>query len=127
MNQVVDPQLNRRQQAKAATRQKVMNAAAALFADGYGSATIRDIAKAAGMSTGAVFANFQDKADLWRAVKGTEPPVETSVTRAAPSMLKALYALSAVRPSNWNDEDDIETAAAWGALDDAIAEAEGAA
>ncbi|MDO9587442.1 MAG: TetR/AcrR family transcriptional regulator, partial [Brevundimonas sp.] len=30
--------------------------------------TIRDIAKGAGMSTGAVFANFQDKAELFEAV-----------------------------------------------------------
>ena len=44
-------------------------AARALFAEhGYESATIREIARAAGMSTGAVFANFQDKAELFEAV-----------------------------------------------------------
>jgi hypothetical protein len=60
------PRLNRRQQAKAATRAKVLKAAADLFADvGYADA---------GMSTGAVFANFQDKAELWReAMKAPEP------------------------------------------------------
>ncbi|WP_374514003.1 TetR family transcriptional regulator [Brevundimonas sp.] len=63
------PRLNRRQAAKVRTRQKVLDAARALFAErGYEAATIRDIAKGAGMSTGAVFANFQDKAELFEAV-----------------------------------------------------------
>ncbi|RZJ03212.1 MAG: TetR/AcrR family transcriptional regulator [Brevundimonas sp.] len=63
------PRLNRRQAAKVRTRQKVLDAARSLFAErGYDAATIRDIAKGAGMSTGAVFANFQDKAELFDAV-----------------------------------------------------------
>ena len=63
------PRLNRRQTAKVRTRQKVLEAARRLFAErGYEPATIRDIAKSAGMSTGAVFANFQDKAELFEAV-----------------------------------------------------------
>ena len=63
------PRPNRRQAAKVRTRQKVLDAARALFAErGYEPATIRDIAKGAGMSTGAVFANFQDKAELFEAV-----------------------------------------------------------
>jgi AcrR family transcriptional regulator len=63
------PRLNRRQAAKVRTRQKVLDAARQLFAErGYDAATIRDIAKEAGMSTGAVFANFQDKAELFDAV-----------------------------------------------------------
>jgi AcrR family transcriptional regulator len=64
-----NPRLNRRQAAKVRTRQKVLDAARGLFAErGYEPATIRDIAKGAGMSTGAVFANFQDKAELFEAV-----------------------------------------------------------
>ncbi len=64
-----EPRLNRRQAAKIRTRQKVLDAARALFAErGYEPATIRDIAKGAGMSTGAVFANGQDKAELFEAV-----------------------------------------------------------
>ncbi len=44
-----------------------------LFAErGYDAATIRDIAKGAGMSTGAVFANFQDKAELFECVFSEE-------------------------------------------------------
>ncbi|MDQ1154673.1 TetR/AcrR family transcriptional regulator [Brevundimonas sp. SORGH_AS_0993] len=64
-----EPRMNRRQAAKIRTRQKVLDAARSLFAErGYEPATIRDIAKGAGMSTGAVFANFQDKAELFEAV-----------------------------------------------------------
>ena len=64
-----EPRMNRRQAAKVRTRQKVLDAARELFAErGYEPATIRDIAKGAGMSTGAVFANFQDKAELFEAV-----------------------------------------------------------
>jgi len=69
----VQPRLNRRQAAKVRTRQKVLDAARTLFAErGYDAATIRDIAKGAGMSTGAVFANFQDKAELFEAVFSEE-------------------------------------------------------
>lgn len=61
--------MNRRQAAKIRTRGKVLASARELFAQrGYDPATIRDIAKGAGMSTGAVFANFQDKAELFEAV-----------------------------------------------------------
>lgn len=67
------PRVNRRQVAKARTRLKVLEAARNLFAErGYDAATIRDIAKGAGMSTGAVFANFQDKAELFEAVFSEE-------------------------------------------------------
>lgn len=67
------PRVNRRQVAKARTRVKVLEAARNLFAErGYDAATIRDIAKGAGMSTGAVFANFQDKAELFEAVFADE-------------------------------------------------------
>jgi len=56
----------RRAIAKQQTRAKVLAAARRLFSEhGYEGATIRDIASAAGMSTGAVFANFNDKSDLF--------------------------------------------------------------
>lgn len=68
-----EPRMNRRQAAKIRTRGKVLDAARNLFAErGYDAATIRDIAKAAGMSTGAVFANFQDKAELFETVLADE-------------------------------------------------------
>ncbi len=59
----------RRALAKQQTRVKVLAAARQLFSEqGYEGATIRDIAAAAGMSTGAVFANFTDKSDLFREI-----------------------------------------------------------
>ena len=76
--------LNRRQAAKLRTRQKVLEAARNLFAErGYEPATIRDIAKAAGMSTGAVFANFQDKAELFETVLNEEMEAAGEVLRDA--------------------------------------------
>ena len=67
--------LNRRQTAKIATRSRIIAAARALFEDGtYAEATIRGIARAAGMSTGAVFATVPDKAALWTAVYGGPAP-----------------------------------------------------
>ncbi|MFN3537395.1 MAG: TetR/AcrR family transcriptional regulator [Brevundimonas sp.] len=78
------PRLNRRQAAKVRTRQKVLDAARDLFSErGYDPATIRDIAKGAGMSTGAVFANFQDKAELFEAVLADNMEGLTEVVRAA--------------------------------------------
>jgi AcrR family transcriptional regulator len=63
----------RRALAKQQTRQKVLAAARRLFSEeGYEGATIRDIAAAAGMSTGAVFANFTDKSDLFREIMLTD-------------------------------------------------------
>jgi AcrR family transcriptional regulator len=61
--------MTRRAVAKLRTRQIVLDAAKRLFTErGYEAATVRDIATAAGMSTGAVFANFTDKADLFNEV-----------------------------------------------------------
>lgn len=78
------PRLNRRQAAKVRTRQKVLDAARTLFAErGYEPATIRDIAKGAGMSTGAVFANFQDKAELFEAVLTEDLSKLAEVLKAA--------------------------------------------
>ncbi|HWW11272.1 MAG TPA: TetR/AcrR family transcriptional regulator [Brevundimonas sp.] len=86
------PRLNRRQAAKVRTRQKVLDAARALFAErGYEPATIRDIAKGAGMSTGAVFANFQDKAELFEAVLAED------LARLAESLKAAVAAESSLR------------------------------
>lgn len=60
---------SRRLQSKARTRRKVMDSARDLFIErGYETATIRDIANHAGLSTGAVFANFSDKHELFEAV-----------------------------------------------------------
>jgi AcrR family transcriptional regulator len=64
---------SKRTLSKQRTRQKILQVAKKLFADrGYEGATIRDIAAAAGMSTGAVFANFADKGDLFAEIAGAE-------------------------------------------------------
>ena len=63
----------RRALAKLQTRNRVLAAARKLFGEhGYEGATIRDIAAAAEMSTGAVFANFADKSDLFREIMITD-------------------------------------------------------
>ncbi len=63
-----------RKAQKAATRAKVLDAAGVCFRTlGYERSTIRDIARMAEMSTGAVFANFEDKAHLYREVMGHAP------------------------------------------------------
>src|SRR5579871_6952834 len=55
--------LTRRALAKQHTRRRLLDAAKRLFNErGYEAATVRDIAAAAGLSTGAVFASFSDKA-----------------------------------------------------------------
>lgn len=74
----------RRALAKQQTRAKVLAAARRLFSEhGYEGATIRDIAAAAGMSTGAVFANFSDKSDLFREIMATDMESLTEAMREA--------------------------------------------
>ena len=74
----------RRALAKQQTRAKVLAAARRLFSEqGYEGATIRDIAAAAGMSTGAVFANFSDKSDLFREIMLTDMAALADAMREA--------------------------------------------
>ena len=61
--------LGLRAAAKARTRQRLIESARRLFMErGYEGATVRDIAASADLSTGAVFASFSDKAELFNAV-----------------------------------------------------------
>ena len=58
-----------RAQSKERNRQKILDSAMALFRErGYEAATLRDIARAAGLSTGALFANFNDKTEIFLTV-----------------------------------------------------------
>jgi AcrR family transcriptional regulator len=67
----------KRIEQKAATRAKIMAGASVLFAQqGYEAVTMRDLAKHCEVSTGAVFANFTDKADLFQAATGRPAPPE---------------------------------------------------
>src|SRR5947208_216480 len=46
-------------------RERLLDAAADVFAEqGYDRARVQDIARRAGLSTGAIYGNFRDKADL---------------------------------------------------------------
>jgi AcrR family transcriptional regulator len=88
---------NQRTLAKQRTREKILAAAKALFAErGYEAATIRDIAKAAGMSTGAVFASFTDKSDLFTEIAETEQVELHQAMRAAASGLSGEAAVLAM-------------------------------
>ena len=93
--------LTRRALAKQQTREKVLQAAREMFIErGYEGATIRDIADAAGMSTGAVFASFTDKPELFDAILAEDfaallDPMQDAA-RTAPSVREALVALSGV-------------------------------
>jgi hypothetical protein len=122
------PKLDRREAAKIRTAAKILSAAKTAFSDvsrPYATVTMRAIASAAGVSTGAIFNSWKGKDDLWREAMGCEPPIDTPVVRAAPNLLSALRGLIAVRPSNWNDDEDPDRVAAWTAADTAIALAEG--
>lgn len=55
-----------RARSKERNRQKILDSAMALFRErGFEAATLRDIAKGAGLSTGALFANFADKNEIF--------------------------------------------------------------
>lgn len=73
-----------RAQSKLKTRRRVLDAARRLFMDrGYEAATIRDIASEAGLSTGAVFASFIDKTDLFNAVMAEDFQRQVEALRQA--------------------------------------------
>jgi AcrR family transcriptional regulator len=90
--------LTRRALAKQQTREKVLQAAREMFIErGYEGATIRDIARAAGMSTGAVFASFTDKPELFEAILSEDfaallDPMQDAAS-TAPSAREALVAM----------------------------------
>lgn len=76
------------------TRAKIDDAAKAVFKElGYEAATIRKIAAVAGLSTGAIYANWPDKEALFRHLLQAAPPVDGALWRAAPGMLSVLQAL----------------------------------
>lgn len=76
---------NKRKIAKAKTRLAILQTARELWdAPGsYEASTVRVIAKAAGYSTGALFANWSGKEALWREAMGYEPPIDSATVRVA--------------------------------------------
>gem|GEM_PF-639283 len=94
---------NRRQRRKALTRAKLIEVARALWAEPgtYESVTIRLIAKAAGLSTGSIFANFTGKEDLWREAMGFEPPVDSAEVRDALQAAQDSAERAALAQAGW--------------------------
>lgn len=84
-----------RQRMKAKTRAQLLAVARKMFAAGdYHAVKIRDLADAAGRSTGAIFGNFPDgKEQLFTEAMGFPPPVDGPLTRAAPMLLKTIWQL----------------------------------
>lgn len=85
------PRLTRRQASKIRTADKVLEAARHHFSTvGWEKGTIRAIAKRAGMSTGSVFASYENKALLYRAAMGHDPITPEEGARAIAELKKAL-------------------------------------
>lgn len=86
--------MNRRAESKEKTRRKAITAARKAFATtDYHAVTIRGLADMMKMSTGAIFGNFTDKADLWRASMPLPVPADVPVTRAAHMLLDGVQAV----------------------------------
>jgi len=121
--------LTRRAIAKLRTRQALLAAGKQLFAErGYEAATVRDIASAAGMSTGAVFANFSDKADLFSEILAADLETLGAAMRQAAqgpaSLSKTLVALFAAGYDFHTQQLPLfQAAQAWSWTHDAKAEA----
>lgn len=82
---------NQRQLAKAATVEKLIEAAAFLFANqGFFAVGVRDIARRMGMSPGALYANVGGKDALWRLALGGRAP--------DPALAEEVALLEARRP-----------------------------
>ena len=95
---------SRRLRNKAITRAYLVAVAGAVFdLYPYEAATMRRIAAQARVSVGTIAVHFPDKADLWRAAMGVEPPVDSLLSRSAPALFEALEALVATRTSRDTD------------------------
>lgn len=93
-----DSAIKGRALAKQRTREKILQAARDLFnTRGYDGSTVRDIARAAGMSTGAVFASFADKAELFDEIVASDfrclEPEMTEALRSAATVEAALLGI----------------------------------
>ena len=78
-----------RAQSKERNRQKILESAMTLFRErGYEAATLRDIARGAGLSTGALFANFTDKTEIFLTVIEEENArvIQTMIDAHDPSL-----------------------------------------
>ena len=84
------------------TRQRLLDAAGQVFVErGYERATIADIAKAAGLSTGAIYAHYRSKAELLaEAIRTRSTDAVSRMLGADPdlSIPDILFALGAALP-----------------------------
>src|SRR3989442_3597167 len=66
---VMEARLSIREEQRALTRARVLEAAARVFArEGFHGASVHEIAREAGATTGAIYSNFAGKEDLYLAV-----------------------------------------------------------
>jgi hypothetical protein len=69
------PMMGRRERMKAQTAETIRETAGRMFTRlGFNHVTMRGLADAAGVSTGAIFAHVRNKEDLWRFAMGSAPP-----------------------------------------------------
>jgi AcrR family transcriptional regulator len=90
-----------REEQKSATRTRILDAAAVLIAArGVDAASIDAIAKEAGVTSGAVYASFRNKAELMLAVarERTVPLPEGPVAEVAPAAAQAVDDFAAANP-----------------------------
>jgi AcrR family transcriptional regulator len=114
----------RRKEQKAATLKLIEATARRLFSEHpYEAVTIRRVAAEAGLTSGAIFRNYPAKADLWRGVMGTPPPLDSALTRTAGDIEKALRQL--VRLDALGERPSDLWTAALGEARDALARLDG--
>lgn len=100
-----------RAESKLETRHRVLDAAAAMFAaEGFGGASLDRIADAAGLTRGAIYSSFRDKADLFGAVldrrlerRGAE------IAAAVADVDAAAMFVDALRSAEWADGQHNDT------------------
>ena len=96
---------------KAITRDRILTAARALFADRpYAQATLREVSRMSGVSIGGLHGHFSDKADLWRAAMECEPPLDSDLVRASGRLLDMLRSLHAARLADSTEAADRRSA-----------------
>jgi AcrR family transcriptional regulator len=88
----------------ASVRDRLVAAAAEVFAErGYEGTRVQEVVRRAGLSTGAIYTNFRDKADLLLAAVGTAPVdslfgAMTSAGDTAEALRHAGHRLPVARP-----------------------------
>lgn len=63
-----------------------------------------------GVSIGGLHGHFSDKADLWRAAMGCEPPLDSDLVRASGRLLDMLRSLHAARLADSTEAADRRSA-----------------